>query len=64
MPDGNIAAAWHRLRTGRGTDVDKMLLKHETPEMWLRAYKLPDYMDAHRAASQRCDWENLLPWDK
>ncbi len=63
-PDGNIAAAWHRLRTGRGTDVDKMLLKHETAEMWLRAHKLPDYMDAHRAANQRWDWEKLLPWDK
>jgi hypothetical protein len=38
--DGEIAAAWHRLRTGRGTEVDKLLLKHETAEMWLRRVKV------------------------
>lgn len=30
--DPDIAAAWHRLRTGAGTPNDRLLLKHETAE--------------------------------
>jgi hypothetical protein len=60
--DGEIAAAWHRLRTGRGTDTDKLLLKHETAKMWLRTKKGLDYSAAHNAANQRWNWQDALPW--
>ncbi|MCL6508795.1 MAG: hypothetical protein K6T59_17430, partial [Bryobacteraceae bacterium] len=58
--DAEIAAAWHRLRTGRGTDVDRLLLKHETAEMFLRRRYGLDYCEAHRRANQHWNWERAL----
>jgi hypothetical protein len=56
VPDELIAAAWHRLRTGRGNAIDRLLLKHETAEMWLRNSRGCDYWDAHRRANPRWNW--------
>jgi hypothetical protein len=55
-----IAAAWHRLRTGHETDVDKLLLKHETAEMWMRQVKGADYWEAHRRANQHWNWGKAI----
>jgi len=53
--DAEIAAAWHRLRTGRGTNLDRLLLKHETAEMFLRQRYGLDYWEAHRRANQQVE---------
>ncbi len=58
--DAEIAAAWHRLRTGRGTEVDRLLLKHETAEMFLRQRYGLDYLDAHRRANRNWNWERAI----
>jgi len=58
--DSEIAAAWHRLRTGRGTEVDRLLLKHETAEMWMRKVKGADYWEAHRRANQHWNWQRTI----
>lgn len=58
--DGEIAAAWHRLRTGRGTEVDKLLLKHETAEMWLQRVKGLSQEKAHRLARLKYDWQKII----
>lgn len=58
--DGEIAAAWHRLRTGRGTAADVLLLKHETAEMWLRSVKGISYTDAHWLANKKFNWQKII----
>jgi hypothetical protein len=58
--DGEIAAAWHRLRTGRGDATDMLLLKHETLEMWLRRVKGLSYQEAHRLANNRFNWQKII----
>jgi hypothetical protein len=58
--DPRIAEAWHRLRTGRGTPVDKLLLKHETAEMWYRRRILDEYRAAHQAANRHWNWQALI----
>jgi hypothetical protein len=58
--DSDIAAAWHRLRTGRGTEVDRLLLKHETAEMWMRRARGADYWEAHRRANQHWNWQRAI----
>ena len=58
--DGEIAAGWHRLRTGRGTAMDRLLLKHETAEMWFRRRILDSYRPAHQAANRHWNWETAV----
>src|SRR5262249_4456119 len=58
--DNEIAAAWHRLRTGAGTSTDKLLLKHETAEMWLRARTEPSYLSAHTRANRKWNWQKAI----
>jgi len=57
MADADIAAAWHKLHTGRGTSADRLLLKHETAEMWYRNSVNKDPSIAHQKANQRWNWE-------
>ena len=59
-PDAEIAAAWHRLRTGPGTFADKQLLRHETAEMWYRANVSDDYGASHAAANRLWNWQSLV----
>jgi hypothetical protein len=56
--DGLIAATWHRLRTGPPNAIDRMLLKHETAEMWLRNRGF-GYSEAHWRVNQRWNWAKL-----
>ena len=58
--DGEIAASWHRLRTGRGNSTDMLLLKHETAEMWLRRVNGMSYQDAHRLANEKFNWQKII----
>ncbi len=58
--DPEIAAAWHRLRTGRGTATDLLLLKHETAEMWYRANVNNDYSPAHARANRHWNWQRAV----
>jgi hypothetical protein len=60
-PDADIAAAWHRLRTGAGTSADRDLLRHEVAEMWYRRNVRDDYSLAHQAANRHWNWEALQP---
>ncbi len=63
IADPAIATAWHRLRTGKGTPSDKLLLKHEVAEIWLKKH-IPGitHSEAHRRANARANWENTIPW--
>ena len=58
--DGAIAGAWHRLRTGRGTPTDRLLLKHETAEMWYRKNVADSYRAAHQQANKKWNWERAI----
>jgi len=60
-PDPEIAAAWHRLRTGAGTETDRLLLKHETAEMWVRENTdLVDYASSHEKANSHWNWQEAV----
>lgn len=61
--DPEIAAAWHRLRIGAGTQVDRLLLKHETAEMWLRRGRGLTYSQAHHRANQHWNWQRAIYGD-
>ncbi len=58
-PDPEIANAWHRLRTGQKYDLDILLLKHETAEMYLRGRGY-DYSPAHRRANKHWNWQEEI----
>ncbi len=61
--DPAIATAWQRLRTGAGTDSDKLLLKHEVAEIWLKKNNPGiSHTEAHRLANARANWEDTIPW--
>lgn len=49
----NIVAAWNRLRTGLGTDLDRMLLRHEIAEAWYMRNVAPGYDRAHTYVQAR-----------
>ena len=62
-PDPAIATAWHRLRTGAGTASDRLLLKHEVAEIWLKKNNPGiSHAEAHRRANARANWEETIPW--
>jgi hypothetical protein len=53
-----IAEAWVRLRSGRHTDSDLLLLEHELAEhQYLAAHPEASYAEAHRTANTVADWE-------
>ncbi|MGV9540118.1 HNH endonuclease, partial [Nocardia beijingensis] len=53
-----IAEAWIRLRSGRHTDSDLLLLEHELAEhQYLAEHPEASYAEAHRAANTVADWE-------
>ncbi|MFQ6329642.1 hypothetical protein ACLMAL_26385 [Nocardia sp. CWNU-33] len=54
----DIAEAWIRLRSGRFTDSDLLLLEHELVEH-LHSVENPgaSYADSHRAANEVANWE-------
>ncbi|MEV4237976.1 hypothetical protein AB0J47_22675 [Nocardia sp. NPDC049737] len=54
----DIAEAWIRLRSGRFTDSDLLLLEHELAEHQ-HSVENPDasYADSHRAANEVANWE-------
>jgi hypothetical protein len=58
--DSEIAAAWHRLRIGAGTETDRLLLQHETAEMWYRYNVNPNYTPAHARANRHWDWQDAV----
>jgi hypothetical protein len=58
--DPEIAAAWHRLRTGRHTQADRLLLKHETAEMLLRNRYGRGHWQAHRRANRKWNWQRII----
>jgi len=55
--DPAIATAWQRLRTGRATAEDVLLLKHEVAEIWLRQNTSLAREEAHRRANKHYNWE-------
>lgn len=58
QPDPDIAMAWHRLRTGKVTESDKVLLKHETLEIALRESNSNiSYQEAHNIANKTYNWQ-------
>lgn len=57
--DSAIAAVWNRLIDGCFTDVDVLLLRHETAEAWYMRRHGPSYTQAHKRAQERFpapDW--------
>jgi len=58
--DHEIAAAWHRLRTGAPSEADTLLLKHETAEMWYRQKVNPEYSPAHQRANRHWNWQEVV----
>ncbi|MFI2613894.1 hypothetical protein [Streptomyces sp. NPDC018584] len=57
-PDPNMAEAWIRLRAGRYTDSDLLLLEHELAEhQYYVANPGAPYSDAHAAANKIANWE-------
>ena len=58
--DSYIAAAWHRLLTGSGTDVDKLLLKHETAEIWFRKNINSNPRTGHQKANNHWHWQEVV----
>lgn len=60
QPEPDIAMAWHRLRTGKGTEADKMLLKHEKLEISIReANPSMGYKEAHTLANKTYNWQKM-----
>ncbi len=57
--DPEAVEAWERLSKGEGTDIDKLLLKHETAEMYLRKEKGYTQRKAHNRANDKYFWEAL-----
>ena len=60
-PDHEIAAAWDRLREGKGTPTDALLLEHELAEIEIMR-RNPDltYLEAHRQANQQFNWQEAI----
>ena len=57
----DMAEAFVRLRSGEGTDLDRLLLRHEIEESaYARAHPGSTYEDAHAAANQVANWEKRL----
>ncbi|MCP3921057.1 MAG: hypothetical protein GY714_00580 [Desulfobacterales bacterium] len=68
-PHKRTAEAWIRLSKGKGTIHDKLLLKHETAEMYYNDWikKNPEMykqkyepLDSHDLANEKYDWESGL----
>ncbi len=56
-PSPDMAEAWLRLRSGRGTPPDVMLLEHESAEHnYYVSHPGATYSEAHAAANQVADW--------
>lgn len=58
--DPEIAAAWHRLRTGAGTEADMILLKHEAVEMYAQTKHGLTQAQAHARATELFDWASTI----
>jgi hypothetical protein len=58
--DPEALEAWERLRSGIGTDIDMLLLKHETAEMYLRSARNLSQRKAHDLANDKYFWEALV----
>ncbi|MEU2030977.1 toxin glutamine deamidase domain-containing protein, partial [Nocardia amamiensis] len=57
-PSARIAEAWIRMRSGRHTDSDLLLLEHELAEhRYLQEHPDASYVDAHNVANEVANWE-------
>ncbi len=60
-PDADIAEAWDRLRAGRGTPNDILLLEHERAEAAIMAaHPGMTYSQAHHLANQQFNWQETI----
>lgn len=60
IPDNDMAAAWKRMASGQGTDIDEVLLRHEVFESDLVVNQEMNQIDAHQLAQERYPWSILL----
>ncbi|MCM3266147.1 hypothetical protein M3765_19420 [Streptomyces thermoviolaceus] len=60
-PNPDMAEAWIRLRSGRHTDADLLLLEHELAEhRYYQANPGSTYAEAHAAATKIADWASNM----
>lgn len=58
--DYDMAVAWKRLTEGRPEERDILLLRHELLESQMESMYNLSVAEAHKIASEKYDWENLL----
>jgi len=59
--DVDNAEAWLRLRSGQGTDVDLVFLRHEVAEAaFMKVHPGATYREAHAHANAIANWEQLM----
>ncbi|WP_156721781.1 hypothetical protein [Streptomyces apocyni] len=59
-PNPDMAEAWIRLRSGRHTESDLLLLEHELAEhRYYQAHPGSTYAEAHAAATEVADWSSV-----
>lgn len=60
LPDEDMAAAWIRMASGQGTNIDEVLLRHEVFESHLVVDRDMTTADAHALAQAGYPWSELL----
>ena len=60
IPDNDMAAAWNRMASGNGTEIDEFLLRHEIFESALVIERGVPQKEAHDLAQARYPWSVLL----
>jgi hypothetical protein len=59
-PDRNMVVAWKRMASGEGTEIDKVLLRHEIYESYLVVERGLNQQEAHKLAQRQYPWSNFL----
>jgi hypothetical protein len=60
LPDEDMAAAWNRMASGQGIDIDEVFLNHEVFESNLVVHQSMTVDDAHTLAQAQYPWSELL----
>lgn len=60
LPDEDMAAAWNRMASGQGIDIDEVFLNHEVFESNLVIHQGMTVDDAHTLAQAQYPWSELL----
>ncbi len=60
LPDEDMAAAWNRMASGQGIDIDEVFFNHEVFESNLVIHQDMTVDDAHTLAQAQYPWSELL----